>query len=93
MTDVADPDNALVRSEPCERCGARLLWTQAAWHESGTAPRTETARAAYRCDNGHIIDPADTPQCPNCGQHDTMRAGSHTSFTCRRCSTAFTVPR
>jgi hypothetical protein len=93
VTDLAETDNTLVRSVACERCGARMLWTQAAWHESGTVRRPETARAAYRCDNGHIIDPADTPQCPNCGLHDTTRTTSSASFTCRRCSTAFAVPR
>jgi len=93
MADPAGTDNTLVRSVACERCGARMLWTQAAWHEPGTVPRTETTRAAYRCANGHITDPSDTPQCPNCGLHDTTRTTSSTSFTCRRCSTAFTVPR
>jgi hypothetical protein len=93
MSDPAGTENTLVRSVACERCGARMLWTQAAWHEAGTVHQTETVRAAYKCDNGHVIDPADTPQCPNCGLHDTTRTASSTSFHCRRCETAFRVPR
>ena len=93
MTDVPAMDNTLERSVACERCGDKMLWTQAAWHEPGTVPQTETARAAYRCENGHIIDPSDTPQCPNCGLHDTTRTTSSMSFKCYRCATAFTVPR
>jgi hypothetical protein len=92
MTDPAGTDNTLLRSVACERCGARMLWTQGAWHEPGTVPGTETAGAAYRCEHGHIVDPSDTPQCPSCGLHDTTRT-SRTSFQCRRCSMAFTVPR
>ncbi len=87
MTQTADTDNTLIRSVPCERCGARMLWTQSAWTDAGEA----LARAAYRCDNGHVLDPRESPQCPNCGVHDTVSAGS--DFKCHRCSTVFTVPR
>ena len=92
MTELAPDGNTLVRSVPCERCGARMLWTQAAWYEDDGVQRTENARAAYRCDNGHIIDPMETPQCPNCGLHDTGRTAG-TSFACRRCSEEFSYPR
>jgi hypothetical protein len=87
MTEPGGTENTLIRSVPCERCGARLLWTQNAWSENGTP-----GRAAYRCDNGHTIDPAETPQCPNCGVHDTGRLDTG-EFKCRRCSATFTVPR
>lgn len=93
MTDLASTDNTLVRSVACETCGARMLWTQAAWHEPTTERRVETARAAYRCDNGHVLDPSTTRQCPNCGLHDTMQTTAETSFKCRRCHTVFSVPR
>lgn len=93
MTDRMASGNSLVRSLACERCGARMLWTQAAWHEPDGSAATGTARAAYRCDNGHVIDPADTPQCPKCGVHDTASTDESTSFKCRRCSTPFSVPR
>jgi hypothetical protein len=87
MTQTADTDNTLIRSVPCERCGARMLWTQSVWTDAGEA----LARAAYRCDNGHVLDPRESPQCPNCGVHDTAIAGD--DFRCNRCSTAFSVPR
>jgi hypothetical protein len=85
-------DNTLIRSTACEICGARLLWTQAAWPEAPTSSQP-SPRAAYRCMNGHLIDPAATPQCPSCGVHDTARAESPTRFTCQRCGAAFSVPR
>ena len=82
--------NALLRSEPCSECGAEVLWTQNAWRSG------DEARAAYRCTTGHVIDPASTRQCPNCGVHDTTRivaqAGKE-GFQCLRCGTAFEVPR
>src|SRR4051812_1390134 len=58
-------ENTLVRSKPCPVCGAAVLWTQNAW-KSG-----DTGFAAYRCLTGHVIDPTQTRQCPNCGVHDT----------------------
>jgi len=82
--------NELVRSQPCAECGAEMLWTQNAWRAG------DEARAAYRCAQGHVIDPASTRQCPNCGVHDTARilaqAGKD-GFHCSRCGTAFEVPR
>ena len=93
MSDLASAGNTLVRSVPCERCGARMLWTQAAWCEPTGDQPVEMARAAYRCDNGHVVDPSATPQCPHCGLHDTTSAASPTAFECRRCATRFTFPR
>jgi DNA-directed RNA polymerase subunit M/transcription elongation factor TFIIS len=81
-----DP-NVLLRVEPCAECGGMMLWTQNAWaHGNHRA-------AAYKCPNGHVIDPANTRQCPNCGVHDTAQdvekgAGA---FECHRCGNKFTV--
>ena len=58
-------ENTLIRAVPCTTCGAQLLWTQNAWHAGGQAS------AAYVCRNGHVVDPAETRQCPACGVHDT----------------------
>lgn len=83
-------DNDLVRSQPCARCGAQMLWTQAAWRsDEGTA-------AAYRCLNGHVLDPATTRQCPQCGFHDTEvlnETGGRQRCRCFRCGHEFQVPR
>ena len=82
--------NILIRSEPCPQCGAEMLWTQNAWH-SGDA-----VGAAYRCLNGHVIDPALTRQCPNCGVHDTIATGMSDraqQYRCMRCDNAFAVAR
>src|SRR3954463_16707091 len=55
-----DP-NVLLRTAPCADCGGMMLWTQNAWaHGNNRA-------AAYRCPNGHVIDPSLTRQCPRCG--------------------------
>jgi hypothetical protein len=86
-------DNTLIRSVACERCDAPMLWTQAAWADGTTVAGAPVTRAAYRCLNGHVLDPADTPQCPACGIHDTARAESVDEFRCRRCHAAFSVPR
>jgi DNA-directed RNA polymerase subunit RPC12/RpoP len=83
-------ENTLVRTGPCIECGGKMLWTQNAW-----PPEHETD-AAYRCSNGHVLDPALTRQCPNCGIHDThpvADAGAGLQFTCARCGTPFTFPR
>jgi hypothetical protein len=86
-------DNTLIRSEPCPVCGERLLWTQSTWREPGLRSATSLERAAYRCANGHVVDPAETPQCPACGIHDTSRTDAPNTFVCHRCSERFTVPR
>ncbi len=83
-------ENTLIRSEPCSRCGGQMLWTQNAWPAEG-----QTTSAAYRCMNGHTIDPALTKQCPSCGIHDTslISDGEPQQFRCLRCGQSFEVPR
>ena len=85
-------ENTLIRSAPCPHCGAQMLWTQNAWHDgSGGA-----VSAAYRCANGHGLDPSMTRQCPACGIHDTTllsSADGRQDFRCARCGQAFTFPR
>ena len=82
-------ENTLVRSAPCPECGADLLWTQNAWKTG------DTARAAYRCLTGHVVDPSTTRQCPTCGIHDTefveARDGRAQS-RCTRCKQLFESP-
>jgi DNA-directed RNA polymerase subunit RPC12/RpoP len=83
-------ENTLIRSEPCPECGAELVWTQNAW------PSGETTDAAYRCHNGHVLDPATTRQCPECGVHDTRlvdESDGRENYRCARCSAGFTIPR
>jgi endogenous inhibitor of DNA gyrase (YacG/DUF329 family) len=82
--------NTLLRSSPCSECGAELLWTQNAWNQG------ETALAAYRCENGHVLDPTVTRQCPVCGIHDTVLLSDrdgHQQFRCARCRETFEFPR
>jgi hypothetical protein len=82
--------NTLIRSEPCRECGAEMLWTQNAWRAG------DAAAAAYRCANGHVIDPELTRQCPTCGLHDTTRVGvsdGKEQYRCLRCDEAFEAPR
>ena len=82
-------ENLLIRSQPCPECGTEMLWTQNAWQTG------DTGVAAYRCLNGHLIDPAETRQCPACGVHDTVLLGEEAGrgqFKCSRCSTAFAFP-
>jgi len=82
-------ENTIVRSAPCPGCGRELVWTQHVW------PPGDEARAAYRCLNGHVIDPSTTRQCPACGVHDTtlLKAASHLQhFRCARCGQSFTFP-
>jgi hypothetical protein len=95
MGESTGSENTLIRSVGCEQCGARMLWTQGAWPDSSGPGQAATARAAYQCDNGHVLDPAETPQCPNCGLHDTTRAveKSEASFQCQRCRASFEFPR
>jgi hypothetical protein len=82
--------NDLARSRPCEICGAEMLWTQAAWESA------RGRQAAYRCLNGHAVDPATTRQCPRCGFHDTEvveSAHGQQQCKCFRCGEEFDVPR
>ncbi len=82
--------NTLVRSQPCLECGSEMLWTQNAWNTG------ETGQAAYRCGNGHVLDPTQTRQCPSCGLHDTVLlgdTGGRQQFRCARCGEAFAFPR
>jgi predicted RNA-binding Zn-ribbon protein involved in translation (DUF1610 family) len=83
-------DNTLLRSAPCPDCGVELVWTQNAWPPGGESS------AAYRCLNGHLVDPSLTRQCPACGVHDTTLLNSATGlqdFRCARCGESFTFPR
>lgn len=66
-----------------------MLWTQNAWKTG------DIGSAAYRCVNGHVVDPAQTKQCPSCGVHDTERLGDsdgRPEFRCARCQTTFAFP-
>jgi predicted RNA-binding Zn-ribbon protein involved in translation (DUF1610 family) len=83
-------DNTILRSAPCPDCGAEMLWTQNAW------PVDAEAGPAYRCLNGHVLDPSMTRQCPACGVHDTTLMETDTDrqdFRCARCGQSFTFPR
>jgi predicted RNA-binding Zn-ribbon protein involved in translation (DUF1610 family) len=85
-------DNTILRSAPCPDCGAQALWTQNAWPADGDGE----SRAAYRCVNGHVLDPSTTRQCPACGVHDTTlvrSAAGRQDFRCARCGESFTFPR
>ena len=82
--------NTLIRSEPCPHCRSEMLWTQNAW------PAGETTDAAYRCSNGHVLDPMTTKQCPECGVHDTRLVDAEAgrqSYRCSHCAASFTIPR
>ena len=83
-------ENTIIRSEPCPDCGSEMIWTQNAWHaDAGDS-------AAYRCLNGHVLDPTTTRQCPACGVHDTAIIGTdgpRQHFLCGRCGESFTFPR
>ncbi len=85
--------NTIVRSEKCQQCGARMLWTQNVWPHDDSG----TKAAAYQCDNGHRLDPATTRQCPSCGVHDTRivehAAAGQLECLCNRCGVRFHVPR
>ena len=83
-------ENSLVRSSRCPECDGDLLWTQNAWKTG------ETGQAAYSCQNGHVVDPCLTPQCPACGIHDTVLSadeGGHKEYRCTRCAESFLLPR
>ena len=80
-----DP-NVLLRTEPCAECGGMMLWTQNAWAHG------DNRAAAYRCPNGHVLDPADTHQCPKCGVHDTQELEAENGkYECHRCGTHFEI--
>jgi predicted RNA-binding Zn-ribbon protein involved in translation (DUF1610 family) len=80
-----DPDS-LLRSEPCTECGEVMLWTQNAWSHG------ELRSAAYRCANGHVVDPQSTRQCPKCGVHDTKPVEQRgVLFVCNQCGNRFEV--
>jgi hypothetical protein len=59
-----------------------MLWTQNTWAAG------DNRAAAYRCLNGHVLDPSMTRECPACGVHDTVhdnhigRASPWVSGTC-----------
>lgn len=83
-------ENTIRRSAPCPDCGAEMVWTQNAW------PAGSETSAAYRCVNGHVVDPSMTRQCPACGVHDTTLmdgAEGQQEFRCCRCGEAFRFPR
>jgi endogenous inhibitor of DNA gyrase (YacG/DUF329 family) len=82
--------NTLRRSVPCLECGAEMMWTQNAWNAHGER------RAAYRCLNGHTLNPALTRQCPTCGEHDTVvtdGSQGEQELRCLRCGQNFAFPR
>ena len=81
--------NAIIRSTPCPECGAEMHWAQNAWKTA------DSGSAAYCCVNGHVLDPAQTRQCPSCGVHDTALLGERDGlpqFRCARCGETFTFP-
>jgi rubrerythrin len=83
-------DNTLKRSERCAQCGSEMFWTQNAW------PADAKVEAAYRCAQGHLVDPSTTRQCPVCGVHDTKvisLIGGRQQFRCAHCGNAFEFPR
>jgi endogenous inhibitor of DNA gyrase (YacG/DUF329 family) len=85
-------ENTIIRSTPCPDCGAEMVWTQNAWRADGV----DTASAAYRCFQGHVLNPSTTRQCPGCGVHDTRLVGNASGrqdFFCERCGQSFTFPR
>lgn len=83
-------ENTIMRSTPCPDCGTEMMWTQNAWESDGEAG------AAYRCLNGHVMDPSETRQCPACGVHDTTVVktdGGRQDFRCAQCGESFAFPR
>ena len=79
-----------LRSQPCPECGASMIWTHNAWKTG------DTGLSAYSCENGHVIDPTETRQCPVCGVHDTVAVGEQDGvqqLRCDACGTSFEFPR
>jgi transposase-like protein len=68
-----------------------MLWTQNAW-ASG-----DNRAAAYRCMNGHVLDPQLTRECPSCGVHDTSviegSPGGQVGHLCHACGERFATPQ
>jgi len=64
-----------------------MLWTQNAWAHG------ENRAAAYRCLNGHVANPVDTRECPECGVHDTRVVSpggdGPRAHLCNRCGAQF----
>ena len=88
MIRLLSMENTLIRSAPCPECSFEMLWTQNAWSVG------DSSVAAYRCVNGHVLDPATTRQCPACGIHDTEMIGSaedSDQFRCQRCGKVFAL--
>jgi len=81
-----DP-NALRRTDPCPECGEMMLWTQNAWANG------DNRAAAYRCLNGHVADPRETRECPECGVHDTRVVSpggdGPSAHLCNQCGARF----
>ena len=73
-------ENTLIRTSPCPECGVEMLWKQNAWKTG------DTGQAAYQCKNGHVVNPALTPQCPACGVHDTELLGERDGRQQFRCA-------
>jgi hypothetical protein len=88
---TAPTPDTLRRSSPCPECGTMMLWTQNAW-ASG-----DNRAGAYRCMNGHVLDPLLTCECPSCGLHDTsIVEGPPTvqiDHICHACGNTFSTPR
>jgi hypothetical protein len=67
-----------------------MLWTQNTWAHG------DSRAAAYRCQNGHVLDPSTTRECPTCGVHDTRLVRSDeartTTHVCNGCGAGFDVP-
>lgn len=85
-------EDTIRRSAPCPDCGTEMLWTQNAWDADNADSET---RAAYRCLNGHVVDPSMTRQCPACGVHDTTLMDvteGRQEFRCS-CGEVFGFPR
>jgi NMD protein affecting ribosome stability and mRNA decay len=64
-----------------------MLWTQNVWAHG------DYRAAAYRCLNGHLLDPSTTRECPTCGVHDTRITESgddgQTTHVCHACGARF----
>jgi predicted RNA-binding Zn-ribbon protein involved in translation (DUF1610 family) len=64
-----------------------MLWTQNTWAHG------DSRGAAYRCLNGHMLDPSTTRECPTCGVHDTRLEESsddgHAMHVCNACGARF----